>query len=104
MDKDSRESQRRETDRADTPRTLEQLPFTTPPKILEAQAQFLKDLHFLLPTRQGEWVAYRGPYIVGFSTSKTTLVQECLREGMKHEEFLVRCIEPQPQVHVIGLQ
>jgi hypothetical protein len=44
--------------------------------------------------RRGQWVAYHGGQQIGFGKTKTQLYQQCLRQGLKIDEFVVRCIAP----------
>ena len=73
-----------------------------PPIISQSQAAFRRDLPRLLAERPGQWVAYHGDEQIGFARTKTELYQDCLRRGHKRDEFLVRSIEPEMDVMVLG--
>ena len=73
---------------------------STPPAILEAQEQFLRDLPELLRERRGQWVAYYGNHQIGFSKDDLVLWQECLRQG--YQECLIRRIWPHPETDYIS--
>jgi hypothetical protein len=66
-----------------------------PPMIQRSQAAFRRDMHLLMKTHHGQWVAYHGEKRLGFARSKVKLVQECLRKGLKDDEFVVRGIGPE---------
>ena len=70
--------------------------------ISRSQAAFRRDLPRLLAERPGQWVAYQGDQQIGFGATKTELYQKCLRRGLKRDEFLVRSIEPEMDVMVLG--
>jgi hypothetical protein len=55
---------------------------------------FQEELPQLVREHAGEWVAYQGGRRLGFARTRTELYQECLRRGLKREEFLVCCVEP----------
>jgi hypothetical protein len=65
--------------------------------IRRSQEAFRRDLRRLLQDRRlyRRWVAYHGDERVGFSPSKRQLYQECLRRGLRPDEFVVRCIQPE---------
>ena len=73
-----------------------------PPTISRSQAAFRRDLPRLLAERPGQWVAYHGDEQIGFGATKTELYQNCLRRGLKRDEFLVRSVEPEMNEIVIG--
>jgi hypothetical protein len=73
-----------------------------PPIIIEAQNAFSRDLPQLLQERRGQWVAYHGQSRLGFGATKTALYQDCLRRGLKADTFVVRRIEEQPEVDIVG--
>jgi len=66
-----------------------------PPIISRSRAAFLRDLPRLIEERPRDWVAYHGDEQLGFAKTRTELFQECLRRGLKRDEFLVCSIEPQ---------
>ena len=81
---------------------LSDLELGIPPIISRSQAAFRRDLPRLLAERPGQWVAYRGEEQIGFGATKTELYQECLRRGLKRDEFLVRSVEPEMDEMVLG--
>lgn len=74
-----------------------QFPASINPLIQEAQEAFRRDLTELLAHRgrRPQWVAYHGSKRIAVGASKTELYQECLRQGLKRGEFIVRLIEPE---------
>jgi hypothetical protein len=82
------------------PPSDDDIPWSIPPAIREAQKAFQRDLPQLLRERPGQWVAYHGDKPIGFAATKTALCQEC--EGRGYEEYLVRCIEPYPDFDSIS--
>jgi hypothetical protein len=80
----------------------ELLPFRVHPLVVGAQQAFERALPQLLRERPGQWVAYHGDRLIGFAPSKSELYQECLRQGLPRGEFLVRSIEPGPEVIAVG--
>ncbi len=79
---------------------LGQPPIIIPPQIALAQETFYRDLPRLLQERLGQWVAYHGDRLVGFSKTKTELYRECAQRGLPHDEFLIRSIEPQEEIMI----
>jgi hypothetical protein len=71
------------------------LPEAISPGIARAQEAFRRDLPELLKNRTATqpWVAYHGNRRIGFGKTKTELFQDCLRQGLRRGEFIVRCIE-----------
>jgi hypothetical protein len=61
----------------------------------QALLTFWRDLPQLLQERPGQWVAYRGERQLGFGRTRTELWQECLRQGLDPEEFMIRSIQPE---------
>lgn len=70
--------------------------------IIRSQAAFRRDLPRLLSERPGQWVAYHGDDAIGFGPTKTDIYRECIRRGLKQNEFLVRSIEPEIDVMTVG--
>ena len=66
-----------------------------PPLIQSAQAAFRRDLPELMKTHYRQWVVYQGDQRLGFGRSQTQLIQECLRRGLRQDEFVVRSVEPE---------
>lgn len=71
------------------------LPEAISPEIARAQEAFRRDLPELLKNRKASqpWVAYHGDRRIGFGKSKTDLYQDCLRQGLRRGEFIVRAVE-----------
>jgi hypothetical protein len=67
-----------------------------PPLVRRAQAAFRRDLPQLLEDHRHQWVAYHGDRRVALGHTKRELYQRCLRHGFPPDEFVVRCIEPEP--------
>ena len=65
-----------------------------PAMIVKSIAAFRRDLHELLRTQRGRWVAYHGDQRIGFGRRQTPLYQECLRQGLTPDEFVVTLVEP----------
>jgi hypothetical protein len=67
------------------------------PTVAQAQEAFRRDLPELLkqPSTARAWVAYHGGRRVGFGKTKTEVFQECLRQGLRRGEFIVRAVEPE---------
>lgn len=65
-----------------------------PPMIERSRLAFERDLPAMLKTHYFQWVAYHGDERIGFGRSKTALYQQCLKRGLKEEEFVVRSVEP----------
>jgi len=63
--------------------------------IAQAQEAFVRDLAQLLRDHPGQWVAYRGDKRIGLAGTSTELYQECRRQGIEEDEFIVRCVEPE---------
>jgi hypothetical protein len=57
---------------------------------------FRRDLPALLKERPGEWVAYHGDRRVGIARTDLELYQECARQGISFDEFIVCPIELEP--------
>jgi hypothetical protein len=74
------------------------------PYIKAARIAFRRDLPDLLKDRYRQWVAYNGDRQLGFGHSKTKLYQDCLRQGLKPDEFLVLSIEPENDWRIDVLQ
>ncbi len=68
---------------------------TMPTLIREARAAFRRDLPRLLQRHAGRWVAYSGEQQLTIGPSKTSVYQDCLRRGLKRDQFLVLLIEPE---------
>jgi hypothetical protein len=63
--------------------------------VVRAQAAFRRDLPQLLEGYKYQWVAYHGDRRVALGHSKRDLYQQCLRQGLPPDEFVVRSIEPE---------
>ena len=64
------------------------------PGVARSLDAFRRDLPKLLETHSREWVAYHGDERIGFGRTQTELYQECLRRGLKRDDFFVCSIEP----------
>lgn len=65
--------------------------------IRESQHAFFRDLPDLLKDRRlrGKHVAYHGNERIGIAEDDTPLIRECLRRGLKRDEYDILIIEPQ---------
>jgi hypothetical protein len=61
----------------------------------QALQAFLRDLPQLYIERPGQWVAYQGQRRLGFANQQHMLYQHCFDQGLRDEEFVIFCIEPQ---------
>jgi len=68
---------------------------TIAPMVAKSQEAFHRDLPELLKNRYGQWVAYQGNERVGFGRTQLELYRECLRRGLKDEDFVVWGITPE---------
>ena len=68
----------------------------------QALRSFERDLPRLWSERPGQWVAYEGDRLLGFSARKHELYQRCLEQGLERAEFVIFCIEPQITEMVLG--
>jgi hypothetical protein len=77
---------------------------STPGEGLQQQAlrAFQRDLPSLWSERPQQWVAYRGDAQVGFAAHKHELYQQCFQRGLRREEFVIFCIEPQETEITLG--
>ena len=64
------------------------------PQIARAQVRHRRDLAELLPEHHGAWVAYKGDERLEIGTSKTNLYRKYLDQGLRRDELLVLCVEP----------
>jgi hypothetical protein len=76
-----------------------------PPTDLAEQAwsAFERDLPLLLEKAPGQFVAYRGGRQLGFAPLPTSLYDECLRQGLAPEEFVIVQVAPAGGTDVVGL-
>jgi hypothetical protein len=83
---------------AELQRPAERLDPEIPPLMLRSQQAFWQDLPDLLNDQlnHGKWVAYHGGERVAFGRSDVEAYQECVRRGLKHEEFYVGRLEADP--------
>jgi hypothetical protein len=56
----------------------------------------------LYADRPGQWVAYQGDQLLGFAARKHDLYHACFARGLRREEFVIFCIEPQEQEMFLG--
>ena len=68
-------------------------PIVIPPLIVEAIDTFIRDLPSLLPTHEGQWVAYNGSRRLGFEKDDLVLHRRCGELGLGDEEYLVFHVE-----------
>jgi hypothetical protein len=68
-----------------------------PEGIRKSQEAFFRDLPELLKDRRlrGRCVAYHGDERIGIARDDEPLIRECLRRGLKREEYDILIIEPQ---------
>jgi hypothetical protein len=77
-------------------------PIVIPPGIQRSKAAFLRDLPELMAKRRYDhrWVAYHGDERIGIARDKVKLIRECLRRGLKRDEYYVGIIRehfPEPE-------
>jgi hypothetical protein len=72
-----------------------------PEAIRRSVAAFKRDLPRLLKEHPDQWVAYHGEEQVGIAATDLELYQQCLKRWSQ-DEFIVRCIEPDPVAFVTG--
>src|SRR5438067_5569678 len=72
---------------APTAEAVRQLEMATndqiPAVVQQARAAWRNDLPKLMATHYGQWVAYHGERQISICHTKTELVQQCLRAGLK---------------------
>ena len=68
---------------------------TISPMVAKSQEAFRRELPELLKNRYGQWVAYHGDERLGFGRTQLELYRECLRRGLKDEDFVVWGISPE---------
>ncbi len=68
----------------------------------QALCTFMRELPRLWTERPGQWVAYQGDKQLGFAPYKHELYQQCFQRGLRGEEFVVFCIEPQESEITLG--
>ena len=68
----------------------------------QALQAFQRDLPHLWSERPGQWVAYRGDRQVGFASQKHMLYEQCFQGGLRRDEFVIFCIEPQESEIPLG--
>lgn len=68
-----------------------------PDGIRKSQEAFFRDLPDLLKKRslRGKYVAYHGDERIGIAGDDAPLIHECLRRGLKRDEYDILIIEPQ---------
>ncbi len=77
-----------------------------PPGIRKSQLALRRDLPALLERKKllGQWVAYRGDERIGIARTETELVQECLRRGLRDDEYYVGLIDPSELIEVEDIE
>jgi hypothetical protein len=73
-----------------------------PPMIQRAQEAFFRDLSQLLKKSPGKWVAYHGDKQLIIADTDVAAYEECLRLNIADEEIVVRCVEPESGMMMIG--
>jgi hypothetical protein len=68
----------------------------------QALRAFESDLPRLWSERPGQWVAYQGERLLGFSEHKHALYRNCFDQGLTREDFVIFCIEAQETEMFIG--
>ncbi len=68
-----------------------------PEGIRKSQEAFFRDLPELLKDRKllGRCVAYHGDERIGIARDDKVLIRECIRRGLKREDYDILIIEPQ---------
>ena len=68
-----------------------------PDGIRKSQEAFFRDLPELLRDRRlrGRYIAYHGDEQIGIARDDEPLIRECIRRGLKREEYDILIIEPQ---------
>jgi len=68
-----------------------------PEGIRRSQEAFFRDLPELLkdPRLKGSYVAYHSSERIGIAADDAPLIRECLRRGLKRDEYDIIIIEPQ---------
>jgi hypothetical protein len=61
-----------------------------------SQEAFWRDLPELLKSRRtrGKWVAYHGDERIGLAMGSQALIRECLRRGLRDNDYYLDVIEP----------
>jgi len=68
----------------------------------QALRAFQRDLPQLWAQCPGKWIAYRGEHQLGVASQKHALYQECFGRGLRQDEFVIFCIEPQETEITLG--
>lgn len=68
----------------------------------QALESFLRDLPQLWASHPGQWVAYQGDRRIGLAAHKHELYETCFQQGLKPEELVIFCIEPQETEMTLG--
>ena len=73
-----------------------------PPGIRKSQEALRRDLPGLLKNKKylGWWAAYHGDERIGIARTETELIQECLRRGLRDDEYYVGWIDPSELIEV----
>ena len=71
-------------------------PVEVPEGLRRSKEAFRRTLPGLLarPRLRGKWVAFYGDEQVGLAPKPETLIGECLRRGLAHDQYYVGCIRP----------
>jgi hypothetical protein len=80
------------------PRPVGQPNPAIPPGVLRSQQAFWHDLPELLKKKRnrGKWAAYHGSERVAIGRTDVEAYQECVRRGLKDEEYYVGKLEADP--------
>jgi hypothetical protein len=67
-----------------------------PPLFRRSQEAFWRELPMLLKGRRtrGRWVAYHGDERIGLAPDSQALLRECLRRGLRENDYYLDVIEP----------
>jgi hypothetical protein len=68
----------------------------------QALDAFERELPRLWNERPGQWVAFQGARVLGFAARKHELYERCFEQGLKRDEFVIFCIEPQETEMFLG--
>ncbi len=69
-----------------------------PEGIRASREAFRRDLPELMKDQdlRGDWVAYHGDERIGIDGDDEPLIRECIKRGLKADEYIVDVIEPKP--------
>jgi len=64
---------------------------------------FQREYPQLVREHCGKWVAYHGADRIGVALTRAELYQECLRRGLREDEYVICSIQPVVAEEAIGL-